>query len=306
MSVRIGMGPGLGTDLSPQDYWRWVDYCEEAGVDSIWHSDQLLGPTLEPVSMLAALAGRTSRMRFGTNALVVPFRDPVVIAKEFATIDFLSGGRLLPVFGVGAASDPYWAATGVDPKERGVRSNEAIELVRQLLGREQVEFEGTHYRYHGSGVTPRPAKTIPLWIGGNSKAALRRTAALGDGWLGSLIGPAMAGEARRGIEAALAETGRNIDSDHYGVTLFLRIGAADDPEVAATRDMLLSRMKRMDRSIGEDAFAVGTAAQVARLVRNFVAEGISKFVALPMARDIDDLMEQTSILVSEVLPEVEG
>ncbi|MCB2074373.1 MAG: LLM class flavin-dependent oxidoreductase [Novosphingobium sp.] len=305
MSVRIGMGPGLGAQLSPGEYWRWIDHCEESGVDSLWHSDQLLGSTLEPVTMLAALAARTSRMRFGTNALVLPFRDPVVIAKEFATVDLVGGGRLLPVFGVGAASDPYWNATGVSSKGRGGRANEAIELVRLLLDCEQVEFEGSHYRYHGPGMHPRPARSIPLWIGGNSPAALRRTAALGDGWLGSLMGPARAGAARRGIEAALAETGRTIDSDHYGVTLFMRIGSADDPQVEGARQGLLSRMKQMDRSVGDDAFAVGPPEEIVALIRNFVSEGMSKFVALPMASDFGDLMEQTSLLVREVLPAVE-
>ena len=82
MSIRIGIDTALGASaFPPRDYWRWVDYCEDAGIDSIWHSDQLLGPTLEPVTMLAALAARTSRMRIGTNALVLPFRDPVVLAK---------------------------------------------------------------------------------------------------------------------------------------------------------------------------------------------------------------------------------
>lgn len=305
MTVRVGMGAGLGTRLSPQDYWRFVDFCEEAGVDSIWHSDQLLGATLEPVTMLAALSARTNRMRFGTNALVIPFRDPLVVAKEFAAIDFLSGGRLLPVFGIGAASDPYWSATGASPKGRGVRANEAIELVRLLLERDEVEYRGAHYRYSGPGVFPRPAKPMPLWIGGNSQAALRRTAALGDGWLGSLIGPAAAGEARRGIEAALAEAGRSIDADHYGVTLFMRIGAADDPAVIATREQLFGAMKQLDRNFAEDCFATGGPEDIVRHIRAFVSEGMSKFVVLPMAAGIDDLMSQTRILVREVLPEVE-
>ena len=305
MTVRVGIGAGLGTQLSPQEYWRFVDFCETAGIDSIWHSDQLLGATLEPVTMLAALSARTVRMRFGTNALVMPFRDPLVVAREFATIDFLSGGRLLPVFGIGAGSDPYWAATGASPKGRGARANEAIELVRLLLERDEVEYQGTHYRYSGPGVFPRPVKPMPLWIGGNSQAALRRTAALGDGWLGSLIGPAAAGAARRGIEAALAETGRSIDADHYGVTLFMRIGAMDDPVVIATRDRLFGAMKQLDRNFAEDCFAAGGPEDIIRLIRAYVAEGMSKFVVLPMSAGIDDLMSQTQILVGEVLPEVE-
>ena len=203
MSIRVGMGTGLGANLSASDYWSWVDFCEEAGVDSIWHSDQLLGANVEPMAMLAALAARTKRMKFGTNALVLPFRDPVVIAKEFATIEWLSEGRLFPVLGVGIGNDPYWQATGTSPKARGKISNEMITLIRALLEQEDVDFSGEHFSYHGPGVHPRPNRNIPLWIGGNSKAAVERTAAMGDGWLGSLVEAEKAGAARRGIEAAL-------------------------------------------------------------------------------------------------------
>jgi alkanesulfonate monooxygenase SsuD/methylene tetrahydromethanopterin reductase-like flavin-dependent oxidoreductase (luciferase family) len=147
MSIRIGIGTALGASaLSPAEYWRWVELCEAGGIDSNWHSDQLLGEQLDPMVMLAALAARTSRIRFGTNALVVPFRDPIVTAKEFAAIDYLSEGRLFPVLGVGNAVDAYWAATGADRGERGRRANEAIALIRLLLGEEEVDFTGTQYR----------------------------------------------------------------------------------------------------------------------------------------------------------------
>lgn len=302
MAIRIGIGPGLGEALAPDEYWRWVDYCESSAIDSIWHSDQLLGASLEPVTTLAALAARTGRMRFGTNALVIAFRDPVVLAKELATIDFLSGGRLLPVFGVGGASDLFWSATGADPKKRGARSNEAIELVRLLLGNAQVVFEGDHYRYHGPGVSPRRDKVPPLWIGGHSKAALKRTARLGDGWLAGLIGPSAAGKARKGIEAELGETGRRIPDDHYGATIFYRIGSQDDPAVETAKKRFGARV---ERALDPDSFLVGSAAQVADGFRRYVNEGISKFVALPIAGNSDDLMAQTAMLSDEILPLVE-
>ena len=305
MSVRVGLGPGVGANLTAEDYWRLVDRCEAGGIDSIWHSDQLLGPTLEPVAMMAALAARTRRMRFGASALVVPFRDPVVLAKEFATIAFLSGGRLLPVFGVGNGPDPYWAATGTPPEGRGARSNEAIELIRLLLEQDEVRYAGEHYRYEGPGIRPRPAKPIPLWIGGNAPAALRRTARLGDGWLGSMIGPAEAGAARRQIERELDAADRTIDGDHYGITLIARIGSPDDPVIAQTRKRLAANVAKQPASSVEDMLAVGTTEQVSALLRRYVGEGMSKFVLIPIANDTSDFFEQAERLIEAVVPEVE-
>lgn len=306
MSVRVGIGPGLGIPLDPRDYWRWVDYCEDAGIDSIWHSDQLLGATMEPVAMLAALAARTRRMRFGTNAIVAAFRDPVVLAKQLATIDWLSEGRVFPVFGVGNVSDPYWAATGEEPKARGRRADEVIMLLRQLLEQDEVEFSGAHFRYHGRGLFPRPPRPIPLWIGGQSPAAFRRTAELGDGWLGGLTGAGAAVHARQEIEAALAVTGRSIEPDHFGTSLPLRIGSPDDPGVQAARERLLARMPAEGKGLLESSFAIGPAEMIVSLLQAYVDAGIHKFVVLPMVRDADELMAQTELLVEKIIPQIEN
>ncbi|MGE3691280.1 MAG: LLM class flavin-dependent oxidoreductase [Novosphingobium sp.] len=306
MGVRVGVGPGLGVPLAARDYWRWIDLCEDAGIDSIWHSDQLLGQTHEPVSMLVALAARTKRLKFGTNALVAAFRDPILLAKQLATADWLSEGRVFPVLGIGNASDPFWAATGTSPAVRARKSDEAIALLRLLLEQEQIEFSGAHFTYRGPGVFPRPERTIPLWIGGHSPAAYRRTARLGDGWLGGLIGPEAAGNARRAIEAALVETGRTIDSDHYGASLPVRIGPANDAGVLAARQRLLARMPEEVRASLADSFAIGPAEMVIAALRRYVAQGIEKFVVLPMAGDFADLMEQTELLAREIMPNVEG
>jgi len=306
VSVRIGIGPGLGTPLAARDYFRWVDFCEDGGIDSIWHSDQLLGTTLEPVTLLAALAARTRRMRFGTNAIVAAFRDPIVLAKQMATIDYLSEGRVFPVFGVGHATDAYWAATGASAKDRGRLSDEALRLLRLLLEQDHVEFAGEHFTYHGPGVTPRPPRPIPLWIGGQSSAAYRRTASLGDGWLGGLIGREEAGAARRGIEQALVGTGRTIEDDHYGATVPLRIGDPSDPAVQAARERLIARMPADMAQSLSDNFAIGAPEQVIASLKGYVDQGIHKFVVMPMVADVDELMTQTDLLLRKIVPEIEN
>jgi len=265
----------------------------------------LLGHGLEPVAMLAALAARTRRMRFGTSAIVAAFRDPVVLAKQFATINFLGKGRFFPVLGVGNASDAWWAATGMSPEGRGARSDEAIRLVRMLLAQDEVSFSGKFHQYQGPGVHPRPPKPVPLWIGGNTGAAFRRTARLGDGWLGSMIGPDTAGAARRQIEAGLAETGRTIDGDHYGMTLMVRLGPTDNPAVAKAMARMAARMPEETKHSASHMFVTGTPAEAVTSLRRYVEAGISKFVLMPMADSVADLIDQTQRLAAEVLPQVE-
>jgi len=299
MSVRIGIGLGLGSLRSPQDYWRCIDDCEDSGIGSIWYSDQLLGSSLEPMALLAA---RTSRLRFGTNALVLPFREPLTVAMQLATIHFLSSGRVFPVLGVGKAVDPYWEVTGAQAIDGGRCSNESITLLWALLAQEEVVFTSAHFQYHGPGIQPRPQTPIPLWTGGHSKAPIWRTAELGDGWLGGLIG---ASETKLRIEAALAETGRTIEADHYGVSLPLRIGAANDPSVIAAQDRLGGRLPVAESAELGDAFAVGPPESIVALLRRYVAQGMSKFVVLPIANDAVDLKEQTQLLVRHVLPAIE-
>ncbi len=306
MAVRIGIGTGLAPPLSPEPFWRWTDLCEQAGIDSIWVSDQLLGPTAEPLTLLAALAGRTRRLRLGTNVLVIPFREPLLLAKQIATIDVLSDGRLLPAFGVGNAVDPVWSATARDPAPRGRESDEAIALVRMLLEEEEIAFEGRFFRYRGKGIQPRRPSCPPIWIGGDSEAAIRRSAQLGDGWLGGLSTPEKAGETVARIKAALAGTGRTIDPDHYGITLPFRIGEPDDPSVVAASERFSKRMPAGEADRLRDSFAVGTADHIAGVLRRFIAQGIEKFVAMPIVEDSEDMIAQTRLLAEQIIPQVEG
>lgn len=306
MSIRIGIGTGLAPPQPIDAFWRWIDQCEEGGIDSVWASDQMNGPSPEPLAMLAAIAARTERMRLGTNIVVIALRDPVLLAKQIAAIDFISKGRMLPSFGVGNAVDPIWAATGRDPALRGKQSDEAIALVRMLLEQDAIEFSGEFFSYHGPAMQPRPSGPLPYWIGGDSQAAVQRTARLGDGWIGGLNTPEGAGDIVRRIKAALLETGRHIDPDHYGVTLPLRIGHEDDPAVLAARKRFGARMKPEEAEARLASFAVGSVEHVIGVLRAFIAQGIEKFVALPIADGPDDLLAQTRLLIEEILPAVEA
>ena len=187
MSVAVGVGLLDFPFAGAGDYWRWVDLCEAGGVDSIWQTDRLVSrtPILECMATMAALAGRTRRMRFGMNVVSLALRDPVLLAKQCATIDVLSEGRLLPAFGIGSPLGPEWTALDIDTKTRGRRTDESLEIIARLWRDESVDFAGKHYRLNGASISPKPVQPdLPMWIGGSSDAAVKRTAKYGTGWQG--------------------------------------------------------------------------------------------------------------------------
>ena len=273
--VRVGLGIAAFPFDAPRDLLDFAERCERAGVDSLWQTDRLQGRNgqLEALATMAALAGATERIKFGMNAVVASLRDPLLLAKQCASIDFLSGGRLLPVFGVGVEADPVWQATGRVAGERGRRADEVLEIAQRLWRGEEVHFVGRFHRLAGATIAPLPIQQpLPCWIGGNSPAAIRRTARLGTGWLGGL---APAGEVERviaAIQEELARTGRSIDPDHYGATLPVR------PEEATA--------------------AVGRA-------RAYLAAGASKLVLIPLARGTKPFRELSERLIGEVIPAIE-
>jgi probable F420-dependent oxidoreductase len=305
MGRRISVGLGLmGFPFSGAEaYWRWVDLAEAAGVDSIWQTDRLISsePFLESMTSLAALAGRTRRMKFGMNVLSLAQRDPVLVAKQCATVDMLSGGRLLPAFGVGSDRSPEWTAMHLDPKVRGARTDEALEIIRRLWTEDKVDFAGKHYQLTGATISPKPVQPdLPIWIGGSSPAAIRRTARFGTGWQGGAETPEVTGQVISAIKTALAETSRTIDEDHYGAGFPFWLGAADDPGVAKT----LAAYRALGMADPLSYFAIGDIDAVIARIAAYIDAGISKFILRPMGANDAEIIAQTERLIAEVIPEV--
>ena len=300
------VGLGLGTSRFPfdaaRDYFRWIEHCEEAGVNSIWQTDRLVTneSMLECMSAMAVIAGHTERIRFGMNVASIALRDPLLTARQCATIDFLSDGRLLPAFGLGSAFSRDYVATGTPTKRRGKKADEALELLARLWLEDSVDFDGEFFQYAGACIAPKPANAdIPLWIGGSSEVAMKRTAKYGTGWLGGIDTPEQAKRVVDGIKLALQDTGRAIDADHYGASFLYRFGSMEDPIVAKTAAGLTARTKgQADRYL-----VAGDAAAVLQRIQEFIDAGCEKFVLLPMANGTKDMMEQTRLLTAEVLPE---
>src|SRR5262252_7026035 len=274
-NVAIGVGLMEFPFSGAAAYWRWVDLCEQGGVDSIWQTDRLVSPQpfLECMSVMAALAGRTKRLKFGVNVLSLAMRDAVLVARQCATIDYLSNGRLLPAFGIGSPLGPEWTTLNLDTKTRGRKTDEGLEVIRRLWSEDKVDFEGVHYTLRGASIAPKPVQPdLPMWIGGSSEAAIRRTGRIGTGWQAGPETPEQAAKVVTAIKAACAEEGRAIDDDHYGAGIPYRFGSADDPALVPLFEAYRKRTNRDPK----DYFAIGDADDIVRLIADYVDAGVSK------------------------------
>lgn len=301
MAISMGIGLGSYPFSSPAQFWRWIELCENSALDSLWQSDRLISTQaiLEPMSMMAALAGATERIKFGMNAVVLAYRHPVMLAKQCATIDYLSNGRLLPCFGIGGGAAPEWQAADISPRQRGLRANESLQIMSLLWQQDNVDFDGEFYQLKGASIAPKPVQQqIPLWVGGSSQAAIVRTARFGTGWIAGLQGPDKVAATISGIKAALQHEQRHIADDHYGATLLYRF------ETAGAKAGASKAASMANKDQAQSITATGGAEQILALVERYIDAGASKFVAIPLADSDQDMIEQTQRLVDEVLPEL--
>ena len=185
----INFGPGA----DPERLERWAGLTESLGYHLIMSSDHIAitpdvrerypAPFYEPISTLAWLAGITKNIEIGTTVLIVPYRSPLEIARSFANIDQLSGGRLILGVGIGWAQQEF-AALGVPFKHRGAITNEYLEAIKLLWTQDVASYEGRFVSFQDVHSAPRPKRSPhpPIWVGGPSDAALRRTVLYGDAW----------------------------------------------------------------------------------------------------------------------------
>jgi probable F420-dependent oxidoreductase len=294
MSVSIGLGLAEFPFATAAGYWRWVDLCEQGGIDSLWQTDRIVGrsPILESMTTMAALAGRTRRLKFGMNVVSLAFRDPVLLAKQCATIDVLSEGRLLPAFGIGSPLSPEWQALALDTRTRASRTDEALDIMRRLWTEDSVTHEGRHFRLDAASILPRPhQRDLPVWIGGSSEAAIRRTARAGTGWIAGAEPPEEAGR----IAAAIRGAAPHIEPDHYGAGFPFHFGMPSD--IAPAMESYRARTGRDPAAY----FAVGNAEAILGQLGRYVSAGISKFILRPLG-DEDAILAQTHRLIEQVLP----
>ena len=303
MSIRAGIGIANFTFDDGAGFWDWVNLCDSGGVDSIWQSDRIIGAdaNLECMSVMAALAGGTRKVKFGMNVASLGLRDPVIMAKACATIDVLSGGRLLPAFGVGSAISRDYAATGIPTKGRGQRSAEGLEIMSRLWTEDEVSFEGKHFTLNRASINPKPVQNpMPLWVGGSAAQAIERTARWGTGWQAGIENADDVRPVIQAIKDRAAELGRPMDPDHFGAGFGFRFGSPNDRIIERYHELLSKRLGREARGFT----AVGGTDEMITLAREYIDAGVRKFILRPIASGTNDMIEQTQRMAEELLPEI--
>jgi probable F420-dependent oxidoreductase len=181
--------PNYGPDSNPDGIRRVAELAEELGFDSVWTTEHIIvgpegvdpyGRVYDPLVTLAWIAGWTERIGLGTSIVLVPLHNPMHLAKEIATLQELSGGRITLGVGMGWHKDEF-DFMGVPFEGRGRRADEAIRLMRALWSGER-DFDGEFWSFHDATSEPHPSPTPEIWVGGSSARAIRRAVELGDAW----------------------------------------------------------------------------------------------------------------------------
>ncbi|MEL7157799.1 MAG: LLM class flavin-dependent oxidoreductase [Actinomycetota bacterium] len=282
MKIRIGYGLGTRNATNDQDrFTQLVDALERLEYDSLWLSERITGDCPDPLVGMSYACGRTRKLKVGMSVMVLPGRNPVVLAKSIASLDQLSNGRVLPAFGLGVANSAEHQAFGVERKDRGGWFNEALPLMRRLWSEEKVSHEGKRFNISDVTIRPRPVQDpVEVWLGGIAPLELKRVGRHGDGWLPSFCTPAQVDEARTVIEQVADEHERKMDPEHYGALIPYRTDDAEIPEAMATIVATRNPGTPAEEIVPDKK---GLPAALNR----FIDVGFSKFVLIPTVEPDD-------------------
>ncbi|WP_328224706.1 LLM class F420-dependent oxidoreductase [Streptomyces sp. NBC_00310] len=280
-------------DAGPKDLAEIARAADRAGFAYVATCDHVaiprrLAPAMgtvwyDPVATLAYLAGVTERVRLLSHVAVVGLRHPLLTAKQYATLDNLSGGRLILGVGAGHVREEF-EALGVDFDRRGAVLDECVDALRAALGPDEFpSHHGKSYDFEGLGQRPRPAQDrVPVWVGGSSPAAVRRAAVRGDGWLPQ-------GDPRDRLPAQIARLRRL--REEAGVTAPLAVGAITEPLYVGDPDWDVGR-----RTL------TGRPEALAESLQAYGAMGVDQIQVRFRSRSRDELTDQMGEFGAEVGP----
>jgi alkanesulfonate monooxygenase SsuD/methylene tetrahydromethanopterin reductase-like flavin-dependent oxidoreductase (luciferase family) len=288
--VRVGIfaqfGPLAGSAATRGTI---LDRIAGAGIDHVCVGDHVsffVGAGFDALINAASLLAQSADLPCYVALYLLVLRHPVPVARQLASIAELAPGRLTLGVGIGGEDPHELEICGVDPKTRGRRMNECLQILRALAEGQHVSFDGEFFSLQDALIVPAPAPPIPLIVGGRSEAAVHRAAKLGDGWLGIWVSPRRFGSVVEQIAAEAGEVGRNASSFEHGLNVWCGFGPTRD----AARALLAPAMQtfyQMPFEPFERYSPYGTPEEVADFLRPYAEAGCSVFNVIPCAADYE-------------------
>ena len=296
MKIRIGFGLGTRSSATdPKTLGKLATSLEEFGFDSLWFSERVSGTGLDPLVAMSWIAAKTEKLKFGPSVMVLPGRNPVLLAKSFASLDRISNGRVLPAFGLGAVNLAEHQAFGLERKDRSPWFDEALPLMRRLWEEDSVSHSGQRFQLTDVRVKPKPIqKPLDIWLGGIAPSELKRVGRLGDGWLPSFCTPNDIAEAIPKIDQHSISAKREvIDREHFGVLI---IYTAD----GSIPDQIVQAVQSRRPELKAEDIIVHNRKELSTRIQEFIAVGASKFILTPYVEP-EDWEQELSCLAEETL-----
>ena len=292
--------------VSAEEVLEAARKAEAAGIDGLFAGDHVTfyGAGNDGLINLAAVAAVTERIQLLTSVYLLALRHPTPVALQCAMVDQLSRGRLVLGVGIGGEDPQEYRACGVDPRTRGTRADEALQILRRLWTEPEVTFKGRHFQLEGTRLEPKPFRPegIPLYVGGRSDAALRRAALYGDGWIGIWNSVRRLREAREKMDAWAAEAGRS--GAEIGLAMQVWVGV--DRDVEKARQGLARRMEgfyRIPFQSFEKYVAYGPPEAVAEFLALYVEAGC-RDIHLVAAQESQGAVIDAGVAVKEALARI--
>ena len=298
--MKIGMAlPAQVEGVTRADVLGFAERAERHGLDSVWVLDRLVYDSLAPLPLLAATAAVTRRVRIGTSILLATLWSPLLLAKELATIDRLSEGRLIVGMAVGGR-EPDFQAAGVPMRARGRRLEETVALLKQAWTGGPVDHDGRAFQVHLPPLGPRTVQqpSPPVWLGGFAEEAVRRAVRLGDGYIAGGRGPEHARQVVPLVRRMAGEAGRNPASFPIASLVYFCLDSDPDRALKTIGEYIQTYYGRLIFEPREGA-VYGRAAQAAARMKEYADLGVDTLILVPVGNEpeqVDRLAEAVAAL----------
>ncbi len=298
-----GFGAGL---VSGPTLCHWAEEIEQLGFDILFYRDHVLwhSPVLDPFTMLGAFAARTTIIKLGTGVLLLPLRNPTLVAKMIATLDWLSNGRAILGVGVGGEFQKEYEACGISLRERGRRANEGLQVIKALWTNSAATIAGTFSEFEDASMAPRPLQQPhpPIWVGGRVDAALKRAGQYGDGWFAYFVTPE---RFRTSMDKALEywqqrdEASRTIFTG--GVVLYFCVAPTYEEARQQALRTISTEYNQPFEHLVDKYCALGPVAECIATIERYVEAGVQHVTLIPAVPSAA-IMDQLRRIATELFP----